>query len=151
MIAGMIIILAAAGLLNLASSMALSTARSSNSGLSSFFNYSGPQYSSSAAKSLLEVKIAMGCFVVFSLLALLWAFINKKAIVIIGLVLSAFSSLVSFVMLVTRISAPSDFAGNLREVDAIWITLMFIACIVLLVGTILKLIGINKMNRQLSE
>lgn len=138
MIAGMIIILSAAGLLSLASLVGQSTARILN-------------HSIDAAESYLAVKIALSCFWVFSLLALLWAFINKKAIVIIGLVLSAFSSFVSFAMLETRISATADLVHSLREVDVIWITLMFIACIALLVGTILKLVGIIKMNRQLSE
>ena len=151
--AGMIVILSAAGVLFLTSLIALFSAKTIYSGDDWYFYYYGVHsYSyNSAAKSLSEVKIAMGCFTIFALLALMWAFKNKKATAITGIALASLSSLMSFSMFVTRISNSSNYAGNLGEVDSVWLAIMFIACIALLVGSILKLVGVIKLNKQLSQ
>ncbi|MBR5949743.1 MAG: hypothetical protein IKZ82_14025 [Clostridia bacterium] len=152
-IAGMIVILSGAGVLVVTSLIALFSAKNVYLGDDWIFYYYGVHTSQydSAAKTLSEVRIALGCLAIFALIVLLFAFKNKKAVAITGIVLASLSLYFSLGMLIVCISAPSNIIGEFVKIDIVWIALMFIASIALLVGAILKLVGVNKLNKQLAQ
>lgn len=139
MIAGMIIILVASVVLALASLIALATARVTYLG-------QGQSIRPIAESELSTVRIIMGCIAAVALISFAWAFISRKRGLILGVVISA---IVAFYC--TGCFAGELAGGSLVETSSVSLAFMAMAGIALLVGTILRLVGVIKMNRQLSE
>ena len=148
MIAGMIIILSAAGLLLFSSIVAIATTVSTYRGFSYYFG--GSPSINSTAKYLSAAKLCIAVFASVAVLALIWAFANKKGAAICGVVASSLAMLWSLTLVVTAIESEGELFSDVYT-PFVWLIFIAIACVILFVGSILKLVGVNKLNKQLSQ
>lgn len=136
--AGMIVILSAAGVLAITSLIALATAKMRYLGHNYSINYN-------AQEDLNAIRAIMGGIMAFALLSFIWAFSKKKGSLILGIVIAAIAAFYCTGLFIAAL------ATGPVEVSPVLLGFMAFSSIALLVGIILKLVGINKMNKQLSQ